>query len=177
MSSSGQETGRVESMPAVRPARQDDLAALVRIYNHYIAHSIATFDTEPTTIESRLPWFNTFSEVGPHQLLVATAGDRVLGYASSSPYRTHPAFSQTVELSAYVDPDARANGIGSALYRALVGALRTQSVHVALAAIALPNDASVALHRRFGFAEVGTFDEYATKNSAYISSVWMQLHL
>jgi phosphinothricin acetyltransferase len=48
---------------------------------------------------------------------------------------------------------------------------------VALAGIALPNDASVALHRKFGFTEVGVFEEYAIKNGTYVSSVWMQLQL
>jgi predicted GNAT superfamily acetyltransferase len=61
------------------------------------------------------------------------------------------------------------------LYRALFDSLAPEpSVHVALAGIALPNDASVALHRNFGFTEVGTFREYAIKNGQYISSVWMQ---
>lgn len=170
-------TRPLASLPNVRPAGRDDLAALVRIYNHYVTRSIATFDTDSATVESRLPWFETFSDVGPYRLLVATAGDRILGYASSSRYRMHPAFDQTVEFSAYVDPDARTTGIGSALYRALIDVLRAQPVHVALAAIALPNEASMALHRKFGFTEVGTFREYATKNGAYISSVWMQLIL
>ncbi|WP_107102675.1 GNAT family N-acetyltransferase [Streptomyces phaeochromogenes] len=161
----------------VRTGRKDDLPELVRIYNHYVTHSIITFDTQPVTVESRLQWFERFSDTGPHRLFVATTGYRVLGCASSSPYRTHPAFDQTVELGVYVDPDARAAGIGSALYRTLIETLRSQPVHVALAGIALPNDASVALHRKFGFTDVGTFAEYATKNGGYISSVWMQLRL
>lgn len=168
---------RVGDGLVVRTGRKDDLPELVRIYNHYVTHSIITFDTQPVTVESRLQWFERFSDTGPHRLFVATTGDRVLGCASSSPYRTHPAFDQTVELGVYVDPDARAAGIGSALYRTLIETLRSQPVHVALAGIALPNDASVALHRKFGFTDVGIFDQYATKNGGYISSVWMQLRL
>jgi phosphinothricin acetyltransferase len=178
MAGRNREVGRRSAgAPVVRTGHADDLPDLVRIYNHYITHSIATFDAELATVESRLPWFRKFSDTGPHRLFVATAGDRVLGCASSSPYRTHPAFHQTVEVGVYVDPDVRAAGIGSALYRTLIDTLRSQPVHMALAGIALPNDASVALHRKFGFTEVGTFDEYATKNGAYISSVWMQLRL
>jgi phosphinothricin acetyltransferase len=131
---------------------------------------------------SRLPaaaerrdWFGRFAASGPYRLVVARGGDQVLGYACSQRYRDHEAFRETVEVSIALDPSSRGQGVGTALYRALVGRLdREPSVHVALAGIALPNDASVALHRKFGFAEVGTFREYAIKNGQYISSVWMQ---
>lgn len=154
----------------VRPARRSDLPELVRIYNHYVENSHATFDTEPVTVEGRTSWFETFAEVGPHRLLVATQQDRVVGCASSAPYREHPAFARTVETSVYLHPELRFLGIGSALYRSLLGNLRAERVHVALAAIALPNDASLALHRKFGFQEAGVFEEYALKNGTYLSS-------
>jgi phosphinothricin acetyltransferase len=161
----------------VRSATQDDLPELVRIYNHYVENSYATFDTQPATVESRLGWFERFSEAGPHRLLVASEGDRVVGCASSGAYRDHPAFARTVEIGVYLHPERRSRGMGSALYGALLDQLRAQDVHVVLASIALPNDASVALHRKFGFKEVGVFEEYAFKNGTYISSVWMQLRL
>jgi phosphinothricin acetyltransferase len=161
----------------VRLASRGDLPELVSIYNHYATRSHATFDTEPVTVESRAGWFDRFADVGPHRLLVAAEGDRVLGCASSAPYREHPAFARTVEVGIYLHPDLRSRGIGTALYRPLLDNLRSENVHVALAGIALPNDASVALHRKFGFTEVGVFEEYALKNGAYISSVWMQLQL
>jgi len=160
-----------------RPARRDDLPRLVEIYNHYVEHSISTFDTRPATVDDRLPWFKTFSEKGPHRLLVAVDGDQVVGCASSSPYRSHPAFARTVEVGIYLDPEFLGRGIGSALYAALFDALMNEDIHVALAGIALPNEASVALHRKFGFTEVGVFRGYATKNGAYITSLWMERQL
>lgn len=161
----------------VRPARRDDLEELVGIYNHYVERSHATFDAEPATVEGRLAWFQTFSDTGPHRLVVGAKGAQILGFASSSPYRTRPAFSRTVELSVYVHPHARGQGVGAALYSTLIDALQSEDVHLAVAGIALPNDASVALHLRFGFTEVGVFDEYATKGGAYISSLWLQRRL
>jgi len=161
----------------VRAATRSDLPELVRIYNHYVENSYATFDTQRVTVEGRIGWFERFSEVGPHRLVVASEEDRVVGCASSGPYRDHPAFARTVEVGIYLHPELRSQGIGSALYGALLDQLRFQDVHVALAGIALPNDASVALHRRFGFKEVGVFEEYAFKNGNYISSVWMQVRL
>jgi phosphinothricin acetyltransferase len=164
-------------IPIVRAAQRGDLAQLVAIYNHYVEHSTATFDTEPTSVQDRWAWFETFSDAGPHRLLVAAEGERVLGCASSGPYRTHPAFAQTVEVGIYIDPEARSMGIGSALYGRLFEQLRSEALHLAVAGIALPNDASVALHRKFGFTDVGVFEEYATKYGAYLSSLWMQRRL
>ena len=164
-------------MPIVRPAHRGDLAQLVAIYNHYVEHSIASFDTEPTSVENRTAWFESFSDVGPHRLLVAAESERVLGCASSAPYRSHSAFAQTVEVSIYIDPEVRNTGVGSALYSALFEELRLEPLHLAVAGIALPNDASVALHRKFGFTEVGVFAEYAMKHGAYVSSMWMQRRL
>lgn len=164
-------------MPVVRPACRGDVAALAAIYNHYVEHSVATFDTEPVSASDRVAWLESFSAAGPFRLLVAAQADRVLGCASSSRYRAHPAFAQTVEMSIYLEPGDRGQGVGSLLYAALLGELRSEPVHLAVAGIALPNDASVALHRKFGFADVGVFDEYAVKNGAYISSLWMQRRL
>jgi phosphinothricin acetyltransferase len=59
----------------------------------------------------------------------------------------------------------------------LLEELRSEALHVAIAGIALPNEPSVALHRKFGFTDVGVFEEYAIKNGAYISSLWMQRRL
>jgi phosphinothricin acetyltransferase len=161
----------------IRAARRGDLAQLVAIYNHYVKHSTATFDTEPTSVEQRTAWFATFSDPGPYRLLVAAEGERVLGCASSGPYRKHSAFAQTVEASVYIHPEVRGTGVGTALYSALFEELRLESLHLAVAGIALPNDASIALHRKLGFTKVGVFEDYATKHGAYISSMWMQRRL
>jgi phosphinothricin acetyltransferase len=167
----------VTAVPIVRPALRSDLGELVAIYNHYVEHSIASFDIEPTSVEKRTAWYENFSDVGPHRLLVAAKSGRILGCASSAPYRPHPAFAQTVEVSVYVDLEVLTTGVGSALYSALFHELCLEPVHLAVAGIALPNDASIALHRKFGFTEVGVFEEYATKHAAFISSMWMQRRL
>ena len=154
---------------------EDDLPAIVGILNYAAANSIAQFDTRPVSVAERRGWFGQFSAAGPYRLLVARRDDQVLGYACSQRYRDHEAFRETVEVSIALDVSSRGRGVGTALYRALFESLALDpSVHVALAGIALPNDASVALHRKFGFTEVGTFREYAVKNGQYISSVWMQ---
>jgi phosphinothricin acetyltransferase len=146
----------------------------VTILNDTIANSDATFTSELVSVAGLREWFGRFSLTGPHRLLVARRGQRVLGYAASQPYRDHPGFRETVEVSIALDVSCRGQGVGTALYRALFGCLASEPVHVALAGIVLPNDASVALHRKFGFTEVGTFHEYGIKNGRYLSSVWME---
>ncbi len=160
----------------VRDAVDADIDAITSIYNDAVVSSIATFDEQPSSVADRRRWFGQFDTVGPHRLLVAAdaASGRVLGYAGSMPYRRHPAFDATVEFTVYLDRAARGRGVGSGLYRRLLDELNEESVHCVVAGIALPNEASVALHRRFGFVDVGIFREYARKNGAWIDSLWMQ---
>ncbi|HWM19216.1 MAG TPA: GNAT family N-acetyltransferase [Ilumatobacteraceae bacterium] len=157
----------------IRRATADDLAAIVAIYNHYVMHSFATFDETPVSVEDRQSWFDTFGSNGPYRLVVADDGE-VQGYACSSPFRPHGAFAETVELSIYLAPPWTGRGLGRMLYETLIDDLALEQVHRLVAGIALPNDASVELHRRCGFVDVGVFDEYATKRGRYFSSVWMQ---
>jgi phosphinothricin acetyltransferase len=172
--------GAREHSPAARepliiePGREDDLPAVTDILNYTIMNSNATLATEPVTIDERREWFGRFSVTGPYRLLVARRGSQVLGYAASQPYREHEGFRETVEVSIALDITSRGQGVGTALYRALLRCLAGEPVHVALAGIVLPNDTSVALHRKLGFTEVGTFHEYAVKNGQYLSSVWME---
>lgn len=158
----------------IEAATADDLPALVEIYNHSMSTSNSNFDTRPVTPDERWGWFAHFSSTGPHRLLVARRAATVLGYACSRRYRDHDAFRETVEVSVSLHSTSRGQGIGTLLYDSLFGQLAGERVHVALAGIALPNQASVALHRKFGFTEVGVFRDYAIQHGHYVSSVWMQ---
>lgn len=164
-------------MIEVRHARESDLGRLTEINNHYILNSYATFDLEPQKTDQRRDWFNKFKASGPYQLLVAEQDGVVLGCAYSSRYRDHFAFDKTVETSVYLDPEQRAKGVGSLLYKELFAKLESENLHVAVVGIALPNEGSIALHRKFDFEEVGVFKEYAVKKTKYISSIWMQKRL
>jgi len=157
----------------VRSAAAADLPALVDIFNHYVVEGHVTFATELHTVESRTAWFESYGD-GPHQLLVGEADGEIAGCAYSSRYRAGPAFDATVETSIYLHPDRRGLGGGALLYGALLQRLGDQPVHLAVAGVALPNPGSLALHRRMGFKEVGTFEEYARKGDVWISSTWFQ---
>lgn len=158
----------------IKAAEIDDLEALQQLRNHYIAHSFATFDDELLSREAVRLWFATFRTEGPHRLLVAYENERLLGFCTSQPYRAHPAFRRTVETSIYVALGNARGGIGSALYTRLFELLKHQDLHRAVVGIALPNEASVRLHSKFGYKAVGVFSEYAQTRGCFISSQWME---
>ncbi|WP_030341646.1 GNAT family N-acetyltransferase [Streptomyces sp. NRRL S-1022] len=169
----------------VRPGVEGDLDALTAIYNHYIRETAITFDTAVFSPEERRPWLLSHPEDGPHRLMVATDADsqRILGYATSSPYRPRPAYLTSVETSVYVAPDsvtggaAGRRGIGTLLYGALFDALAGEDVHRAYAGIAQPNEASERLHARFGFRYVGTYHEVGRKFGRYWDVAWYEKRL
>lgn len=159
---------------SVRQGEQDDLPALTDIYNHYVVNTHVTFDLEPFTLEQRAVWFSHYSTAGRHRLLVAVDGDVLLGYATSGTFRDKPAYAPSVETTIYCSPDAVGRGVGKALYGALFEALQDEDVHQAFAGVALPNEASLALHRSFGFTDVGTFREVGRKFGKWWDVLWLQ---
>ncbi|MEU6893344.1 N-acetyltransferase family protein [Streptomyces sp. NPDC046557] len=158
----------------VRPGVEADLAALTEVYNHYVRETPVTFDTVAFTPEQRRPWLHSHPEDGPHRLLVAWTAERMAGYATSSMFRPKPAYAGSVEVSVYLAPHAVGRGIGARLYDALFAALADEPVHRAFAGIALPNDASVRLHERFGFRHIGDFTEAGHKFGRFWDVGWYE---
>lgn len=107
-------------------------------------------------------------------LLVAESDRKVVGFATSSVFRERAAYAHSVETSVYCDRESLGRGVGSALYRDLLDALSREDVHRAFAGIALPNDASRALHLRCGFEEVGTYHEVGRKHVRWVDVRWYE---
>lgn len=162
------------SDPVLRAAREEDLASIDEIYNHYILHTPITFDVEPWTPLQRREWFTAFALLGRYRLFVAERDGGVVGYAASRRFRDKAAYETSVETSVYVAPGLGARGIGSALYGALMEALGEEDVHRAVAGVTLPNAASLALHARFGFQPIGVFDEVGRKFGRFWSVQWLE---
>lgn len=158
----------------IRPGAEDDLPQLTEIYNHYVLTSPVSFDVEPRSAEEQREWFSHYGSAGPHRLLVADQDGRILGFATSSRFRERAAYATSVETSAYCHPEAVGQGIGTALYRRLFDELGGEDVHRAYAGIVLPNDASVALHARLGFTEIGVYREVGRKFGRYWDVLWME---
>jgi phosphinothricin acetyltransferase len=158
----------------LRAGAPGDLPELTEIYNHYVRTSPATFDLEPFAAEQRREWFSHYGPGGRHRLVVATEGERVLGYATSGGWRVKPGYDATVETTVYVRPEATGRGVGRALYGRLFAELAAEDVWRAVAGIVPPNDASVALHRAFGFREIGRFTEVGRKFGRRWDVVWFE---
>lgn len=164
----------------VSSGREADLDALTDIYNHYVRETAVTFDVAPLTSDERRPWLLSHPEDGPHRLMVArdNASDgRILGYATSSSFRPKAAYSTSVETSVYLAAGSGGRGIGTLLYQALFDALAAEDVHRAYAGVTLPNEASLRLHKRFGFQQIGVYEEVGRKFGRYHDVAWFEKRL
>jgi L-amino acid N-acyltransferase YncA len=159
----------------IRPATNADLPAAKAIYDVHVHHGIATFDVEPPPLDYWRARLES-TEPGDH-FLVADDGGAAVGYAYSSAYRPRPGYRHTRETSVYVSESAIGRGTGRRLYDALLAALRKDGVRTALAVVALPNDASRALHRACGFRQVGVMHEVGWKHDRWIDTEWWELSL
>jgi phosphinothricin acetyltransferase len=169
--------GRNLAALGVRPAQEGDLPRLTEIYNYYIRETAITFEIEPYTVEGRRPWLAQFAPTGRYRILVAEQDGTAVGWANSRPFRERAAYDPTIETSIYLDPASRGQGIGSALYGALFDLLRSEDLHRAIGGITLPNDASVALHRKMGFTPVGVMREVGRKFGRWWDVGWFQKEL
>jgi phosphinothricin acetyltransferase len=162
---------------SARFAEERDLQSLTRIYNHYVTQTAITFDVEPVTPKQRQRWLEGFSAAGRHRCLVAELDGEVCGYACSGHFRAKAAYDTTVEVSVYLDPEATGQGLGGLLYRELFASLRETDLHRAIGIITLPNAASIALHRRFGFESIGVLHEVGRKFDRYWDVEWFEKDL
>lgn len=153
-----------------------DIVALTELYNQYILETSITFDLHPYTVQQRQDgWMSHYATSGRYRLLVAEGSDRqLLGYATSSQLRVKAAYDTSVETSVYLKAEAQGQGIGSQLYAALFEAIAHADVHRAYACITLPNEASMALHQKFGFERVGLFREVGRKFERYCDVAWLE---
>jgi L-amino acid N-acyltransferase YncA len=159
----------------VRPAVVGDLRRTGAIYDEQVRTGISTFDLEPPP-ESYWHHHLVSTEQGDH-FLVADDDGTVVGFAYSTSYRPRPAYRLTRETSVYLAEEARGLGLGRRMYDDLLTRMRADGIHVALALVALPNPASIALHEACGFEHLGTMREVGRKFDRWIDTAWFQLPL
>jgi phosphinothricin acetyltransferase len=165
-------TGSPAQLRACTPA---DAARICSIYNHYVLETVVTFEEVPVLVEdmarrivevtSRLPW------------LVCELDGEICGYAYAAPWKERSAYRHSVESTVYLSPGAAGQGIGTQLYAALLEALRDTEVHCAVGGISLPNQASVALHEKLGFAKIGHFREVGWKCGKWVDVGYWEIVL
>lgn len=159
----------------IRAAVSDDAAGIVAIRNHYISCSDCTMQTVPQSEAEERSWLEAHGDAFP--VLVAESAECIIGYASLSSYRSRPAYSCTVEDSVYVRHDLTGRGIGNALLAALLQEGRRRGFHSVVAIIGAQQVASLRLHHRHGFQDVGTLREVGLKFGHYLDISFLQLLL
>ena len=164
-------------MVTIRDATPADIPAVQAIYAHHVLHGLASFEEIAPSVEEMRARYDAIA--GARQpYLVAEIERRVVGYGYASSYRTRSAYRYTLENSIYIDEAARGKGVGTALLEALIVRCRRGPWRQMLAVIGdSANLASIGLHTKAGFRQVGLFERVGYKHGRWVDSVVMQLEL
>jgi phosphinothricin acetyltransferase len=163
-------------MITVRHATIDDLPQILDIYNEIILHTTAVYYYEPHTLEMRRAWFETRQREG-FPIFVAEEDGVVLGMSSIGPFRVPTAYQYSVENTVHVAAHARGRGIGKLLMPPIIEAARQMNKHTIIAGIDATNEASLHLHKCFGFVEVAHFKQVGFKFDRWLDLKFLQLML
>ena len=157
----------------IRSAKKSDAAAIATIYNYYIEHSVVTFEESLITAQDM---FERLVETQNLDLpfYVAEDADKIIGYAFASKWKGRCAYKFSVEITVYLSPTEATKGWGTQLYNKLFKALRDKNFHVVLGGISLPNDASIALHEKFGMKKVAHLEEVGFKFNRWVDVGYWQ---
>lgn len=157
----------------VRPAIPDDLPAILAIYNEAVLSTTASADVEPQALESRTEWFHALrAENFP--ILVAEEEGIVLGWGSLKPYNPRPGYRFTAENSIYIAEAARGRGVGKAILANLLRSAGELPLRSVIAGVSGDNEASLRLHRAFGFKDAGTLEAIVFKFDRWIDVVYLR---
>jgi L-amino acid N-acyltransferase YncA len=161
----------------IRPAQADDMPTVAAIFAHYVNDTVITFEVRPP---SRKDWCGKLRDLGLSgwPFLVATVDSQVVGYAYVMAWRPKPAYRHTVENTIYLAPEHTGRGYGQRLLKELLTRARAADAREVIAVIAdTGSPASVALHRRAGFEDVGRLRNVGFKHGQWLDTVLMQSSL
>jgi len=158
-----------------RPACPQDAPQIAAIYNHYVQSTAITFAyAAPTARE----FAEKILRLGAtHPFLVCEERGEVAGFAYAAPYREKEAFLWDVELTIYLAPEKGGGGLGTALMGRLLACVKDQGFQTAYSCVTLPGEASLRLHRRFGFDTLGVHPRAGYKHGRWHDVIWLALPL
>ncbi len=162
-------------MPTIRKASLDDSPRIADIYNWYIESTTITFEEEMVSSGDMAQRIAVTDHTRPWFILEDDG--LILGYAYAARWKDRSAYRFARETAIYLAPDNFGEGLGKQLYEHLIKALRETEVHTLIAGIALPNEASIALHEKLGFVKVGEFEEVGKKFDNFLNVGYWQLVL
>ena len=163
----------VSELVSIRPARREDVPAILVIYNAAVQERAAACEDAPHTQHQRHDWYDHFQRRN-FPILVAEQHGVVIGWASLGPHQERTGFRFTGSVAVYVSAVYRRQGVGSRLLEGLLAAGRDRHLHTLLAVIDSQNTPSLELHRRHGFFEAGRYREAACKFGEWRDVVTLQ---
>lgn len=161
--------------PTFRLALASDARRCLAIYAPLVRETPVSFELEPPSEPAMAARITEVLAFAPW--LVAEEDGRLLAFAYATRFRAREAYRFTAETTIYAAPEARGRGIGTALYAALVDALRLAGFRSCVGVIVVPNDASLALHARTGFRRAGRVEAAGFKLGAWHAVEMWQLDL
>ena len=156
----------------IRDFKPDDLPGLCEIYNYYIENTVITFEEVPLTVEQLGKRVAAYTQ--HHPWLVGEENGALVGYAYAGKWHERSAYRHSVEVSVYLRHTERGRGHGTTLYRELLNRVSQCECHVIIGGIALPNEASVRLHEKFGFNKAAHYREVGRKFGRWIDVGYWQ---
>lgn len=162
--------------PIVRDVQASDIPTLTQIYNHYIAETIITFDTQAFSHDDMAARIAEVQGQG-YPFLVLQREQEVVGYAYAIRWKARHAYRFAVEATIYLAPEQIGQGLGRTLYAVLFVRLQSLKVHTILSCLTLPNPASVALHETLGMQQVAHFKEVGYKLGQWLDVGYWQIVL
>lgn len=162
----------------IRPVQARDIPDIREIYNYYVTNSVVTFDEKKWTIAQWREKVETLAKLGLPFLVAQSPSGQVLGYALVQPMSSKSAYRFSVENSIYLGHAAAGKGLGRALLEALIDACQQAGIREIVAVVSDKGaEASVALHEKLGFVEVGRMGRVGFKFGRWLGTIYLQKHL
>jgi phosphinothricin acetyltransferase len=149
----------------------NDWTQVQSIYQKGISTGHATF-------EAKVPeWQIWDSNHMTECRLVARSDQNILGWAALSPANSRCIYSGVAEVSVYVDPQYQRKGVGANLLAALIKFSEKKGIWTLQAGIFPENQASLELHKRHGFREVGRREKLGKMTFGPLLECWRDVLL
>lgn len=159
----------------IRTVKSTDAMAICGIYNHYVTHTVISFEENPVSIKEMERRIGDISAVYPW--LVWEEAGELMGYAYVHPWKDRIAYRFSVENSIYLKQGHERKGLGTCLLTRLLEEVKKTSVHGVIAGITLPNEGSIALHEKLGFTKIAQFKEIGFKLNQWLDVGYWELLL
>ena len=159
----------------IRKVRLQDTKEITDIYNEYVLHSVATFETEPLHEKEMQRRISQISSVYPY--LIYELDNKIAGYCYAHAWKERDAYKYTLETTVYLAPRYTGRGIGKQLMQRLIEECRKRGYRALVACITEGNEASNSLHRKLGFRQVSHFEKVGLKFNRWLDVLDYELLL